>query len=265
MTLQEQVRAVLEDQNWHCRRHEYTSVPSGQLAGGGGIQGLQRGNKSRPGLVIESRTELCEICQARTRQDRWTGELRSSNAAANIPLSLRRRVLDYYGYVDAIEGRARPSHELVIDHRFPMERWGAAEQPNDAAMSEEDIEQKFQLLKKDDSGNHNLLKSRDCERCIDKKIRGRPFSIAFWYSGGEFWPEDVPDSGPEAEEGCIGCGWYDFAAWRNGLNHALERSDRIKALEDFPVREHRSLYDAPPNPKLIPTGEPPTETEVRAR
>ncbi|NES89595.1 MAG: restriction endonuclease, partial [Okeania sp. SIO2B9] len=33
-------------------------------------------------------------------------------------------------------------------------------------MSETEIKQKFQLLKKDSAGNHNLLKSRSCEFCI---------------------------------------------------------------------------------------------------
>ena len=92
-------------------------------------------------------------------------------------------------------------------------------------MSEQEIKRKFQLLKKDEGGNHNLLKSRACERCIAHKKRGTPLGIKFWYVGGEDWPLEV-ERGPEAEPGCHGCGWYDFQAWRDALNkHLAEDGD----------------------------------------
>jgi hypothetical protein len=37
-----------------------------------------------------------------------------------------------------------------------MERWGNSEPPHPSLMNEEEIKSKFQLLKKDTSGNHNL-------------------------------------------------------------------------------------------------------------
>ncbi|MEH2461769.1 MAG: hypothetical protein V7K34_31625 [Nostoc sp.] len=90
-------------------------------------------------------------------------------------------------------------------------------------MSETEIKQKFQLLKKGQSGNHNLLKSRSCERCIENGKRGTPFEIQFWYQGGEDWPFRH-QRGAEAQEGCIGCGWYYFETWRNALNQKLAQS-----------------------------------------
>ena len=102
-----------------------------------------------------------------------------------------------------------------------MERWGTAELRNPVDMSEEEIERKFQLLKKDESGNHNLLKSRACERCIDTGKRGYPFGIKFYYAGAEDWPFDCPLFGSDAERGCFGCGWYDVAAWREALNRYI--------------------------------------------
>lgn len=126
--------------------------------------------------------------------------------------------MKFYEYRDVIENRSRQAHELVIDHRFPMERWGRSEPSHDVNMSDSEIRGKFQLLKKDSAGNHNLLKSRSCERCIATGKRGTPMNISFWYSGGENWPDDVPQSGPDAEQGCVGCGWYDFEKWRNALN-----------------------------------------------
>ena len=103
-----------------------------------------------------------------------------------------------------------------------MERWGGSEEKNPTQMDEQEIERKFQLLKKDSSGNHNLLKSRACERCIATGKRGYPMGIKFYYAGDENWPADCPVKGPEAERGCYGCGWYDFDAWRAALNQLTD-------------------------------------------
>lgn len=215
---------LLSDRQWHCREHEGKQVASAQYAGGGGIQGLQRGNRERPGLAIESEDRYCEVCQKKTRHDRWNGKTQATNSPANIPIELQRRILEVNSYTDIIELRERQAHELVIDHRFPMIRWGDSEPPHDPSMSEDEIKKKFQLLKKDRGGNHNLLKSRSCERCIATGKRGTPLGIIFWYKGGENWPE-VPEKGKDAEEGCVGCGWYDFETWRNVLNQKIAQSE----------------------------------------
>lgn len=231
-TSQYKVFDLLSDKKWHCRNCEGTKVASNQYAGGGGIQGLERGNRSgRPGLVIETKRELCQVCKQKTTWDRWTGETREANASANIPPKLVKRVLEIYNYIDVIENRKRSSHELVIDHRFPMERWGKSEPNHDVNMSEYEIRNKFQLLKKDSSGNHNLLKSRSCEKCIETGNRGTPLGLKFWYFGNDKWQDNIPQSGSEAEEGCIGCGWYNFEAWRTALNATLKQVESQKFLE----------------------------------
>lgn len=39
--------------------------------------------------------------------------------------------------------------------------------------------------------------------------------IKFFYIGGEEWIErTVHQFGSEVEQGCIGCGWYNFETWR---------------------------------------------------
>ena len=53
-TTQFKVFNLLSDNQWHCRECEGKKIASAQYAGGGGIQGLQRGTKSRPSLVIEA-------------------------------------------------------------------------------------------------------------------------------------------------------------------------------------------------------------------
>lgn len=182
--------------------------------------------KTRPGLVIESKDDFCNQCSQTSTWDRWTGQFAESSSASGIPKKLQTRIFEHYEYIDSIEQRKRQSHELVIDHRFPMERWSAAEEINLPTMSEDEIQQKFQLLKKDDSGNHNLLKSRACERCLKTGKRGYPMGIKFYYQGNENWSENCPAKGPEAEQGCIGCGWYDLQAWRNALNDMLENKGK---------------------------------------
>ena len=139
-----------------------------------------------------------------------------------MPAKLAIRILNIYKFIDIIENRERARHDLVIEHRFPMQRWGKSEESYDINMTESDIKKKFQLFKKDSTGNHNLLKSRSCERCIQTGKRGTPMGIHFWYSGEEDWDERIPVKGIEAEQGCIGCGWYDFEQWRNALNKTLD-------------------------------------------
>lgn len=109
---------LLSDQKWHCRSCEGKMIASEQYAGGGGIQGLQRGTKSRPGLVIKTKKENCQKCKKITTWDQWTGG----------------------------------------------------------------------------------------------------------YEGNENW-SSPHQRGAEAEEGCIGCGWYDFEAWRKTLNKKLSQSE----------------------------------------
>lgn len=174
--------------------------------------------------MIETTSKDCDRCHRKTKHDRWPEEIQSANAAANIPATLVERILQVYNYIDIIEQRKRSAHELVIDHRFPMERWGDSEPPHLRSVSEDEIKKKFQLLKKDTSGNHNLLKSRSCERCIKTENRGTPFNIKFWYKGSEKW-SSIYKKGTELEEGCIGCGWYDFAAWCSALNQKLAAPD----------------------------------------
>ncbi|WP_026522829.1 hypothetical protein [Butyrivibrio sp. VCB2001] len=225
-TYQWMVYSVLKDKKWHCRSCSYKDISSEQLAGGGGIQGLQRGTKNRPGLVIVTKQDRCNNCNCQKTFDKWTGEFKKSTAASNLPTKLANRILAYYHYIDSIEQRTRQASELVIDHRFPMERYGDIEDENPVDMPEEQIQEKFQLLKKDSSGNHNLLKSRACEKCMKTGQRGSFLGIDFFYQGNIRWPDDCPQIGEDAKKGCIGCGWYDINKWRDELNIFIENNKK---------------------------------------
>ncbi len=217
-----QVYLVLRDGAWHCRECEYRHVETSQIAGGSGIQGLQRGTGSRAGMVLESRTDYCATCERATRQDRWTGELKPAIPATAIPQNQIERFLRVLGRRDVVEMTNRQPSEITIDHKLPMIRWNsdtATGQTNYSEMTDDEIRDKFQVLKASNgSVSHNLLKSRACEQCVATGQRGTPFGIIFFYEGDEQWgPEDPTDP-----TGCIGCGWYDFDRWRTTLNAQLQ-------------------------------------------
>lgn len=141
-----------------------------------------------------------------------------------MPKPFVKKVLRIFDSRDVVENTQRVANQLTIDHKLPMIRWNtetSARLTAYAEMDDEDIREHFQLLKKSNgSVSHNLLKSRACERCYKTGRRGQPFGIAYFHSGGEKWqPTDKKDP-----TGCIGCGWYDFALWRDHLNRLIKQS-----------------------------------------
>ena len=215
------VYQVLKDQQWHCRECDYKHVKSTQIAGGGGIQGLERGTQTRLGMVIESNNFLCPRCENPTRHDRWQGAFQSAVQGSSMSNKFVKQVVRVLGSRDIVDNTERPIGQLTIDHKLPMIRWSeetSAEQTGYKALSDQDIRDHFQLLKKSNgSVSHNLLKSRACENCFKTGNRGTPFGIRFFYAGGPRWePQDRKDP-----SGCIGCGWYDFDKWRTELNKKL--------------------------------------------
>lgn len=214
---------VLKDQQWHCRECEYTHTGITQIAGGSGIQGLERGTRSRPGMIIESDNHLCVICEKTTRHDRWQGAFKTAVQSGSMPKSFVNQVMRIFGSRDIIENTERPHNQLTIDHKLPRLRWNTESNRkliDYSNMDEEFIREHFQLLKKSNgSVSHNLLKSRTCEDCFRTGRRGKPFGIDFFYAGGPRWaPANKKDA-----SGCVGCGWYDFAQWREKLNEAIKK------------------------------------------
>jgi hypothetical protein len=216
-----QVYLVLKDQEWHCRECEYAHTGITQIAGGSGIQGLQRGTSTRSGIDIKSDNRPCATCGRTTRQDRWNGAFHSAIVVSGMSKKFVDNAWTVLGKRDIVENVQRPIHELTIDHKLPMLRWdseNAVKQTQYNQMSDQDIRHNFQLLKKSNgSVSHNLLKSRACESCLATRQRGTPFGINFFYRGGTKWePSDEKDP-----DGCVGCGWYDFGVWRDSLNEEL--------------------------------------------
>lgn len=109
---------------------------------------------------------------------------------------------------------------LLPEHKFPEIRWDAttrAENPND--MSDEDIKKKYQLM----DNQRNQQKREVCRQCFQTGKRGIVFGVKFFYEGNENWADTIPKVGKDAEQGCVGCGWYDLEKWREELNKLIAK------------------------------------------
>ena len=131
---------------------------------------------------------------------------------------LIRRIKKVLQSHDVFENAKRSPASLLPDHKFPEIRWDSeTRQENPDDMDEKQIQKKFQLL----SNQRNLQKREVCRKCFQTGDRGSPYGVDFWYKGGKRWPKGIKEKGAEAEQGCVGCGWYDFAQWREKLNQHL--------------------------------------------
>lgn len=138
---------------------------------------------------------------------------------------LRKRIIKVLGNYDAYEGKVRPGHSLLPDHKFPEISWDKdtrADNPDD--MTDEQIKAKFQLL----DNQRNLEKREACRRVVQTGKLGTLFGIDYHIDGIEDWPTDIPKVGKESEEGWKLCPWYDIEAWRKSLNKSLKEKNGIK-------------------------------------
>lgn len=131
----------------------------------------------------------------------------------------RSRIVRVLNSYDVYEARRTNPNSLLPDHKFPEIRWDEnTRRISLEELNHEDIQHDFQLM----SNQRNLQKREVCRRCLQTGERGAPFGIRFWHVGTERWPDDVPSVGKEAENGYLGCGWYDLATWREELNKRLK-------------------------------------------
>jgi len=132
---------------------------------------------------------------------------------------IRNKIIDVLQTWDAYEGKKGKKDGLLPDHKFPEIRWDDSVKREDLSqLSDEEILHDFQLL----SNQRNLQKREVCRRCYQTGERGYPYGIKFFYEGADRWDPQFPQRGPQSEEGCVGCGWYDLEAWRKALNQKLE-------------------------------------------
>ncbi len=126
--------------------------------------------------------------------------------------ALRKRIIRLLGSIDIYEGAF--SAHCLPDHKFSEIRWDEnTKAGNPDTMSDEEIRAKFQLL----TNQRNQQKREVCRTCFQTGKRGSIYGIQFYYRGGENWDTSIPQRGKDAENGCIGCPWYDIAEWKKQL------------------------------------------------
>lgn len=131
----------------------------------------------------------------------------------------KNRVIRLLKGVNAYEAKQTSPKSLIPDHKFSEIRWDdSTKAENSMDMTDEEIIAKFQLL----DNQRNQQKREVCRQCFQEGVRGTIYGINYFYEGDEFWDENIPKVGKEAEKGCEGCAWYDIEKWREKLNIELE-------------------------------------------
>lgn len=201
-----QIFTILSDGEWHCGKHE---LPGTQPAKA--IQIIRQN-----GFNIINKTLYCNSCKDKTvhRQLTSTEPIKDSFIRIQLSAKIRKRVLNLYNNTEAITMREMVPNLLEVDHRFPQVRWTKNEE-YDENMSDEELKRKFQLLTRE----HNLWKSRYCEKCFETGQRGTFIGIKYFVYGDSCWDKNISS---DDEKGCYGCFWFNPDLWRNSINNKLK-------------------------------------------
>ncbi len=174
------------------------------------------GALKKMGYVIGSQRRRCMTCGKSTMHDIliMLPNIESRFAHGNelrAPMSgnLKERIKKVLNNIEVCFNVKRQPVELLIDHKFPSQRWNTPESNNPDNMQEAEIKRKFQLL----SNQTNMWKSRHCDHCVKTGIRGDFMGIRWFYKGSDNWEGKTPFD----EDGCVGCPWYDLAEWKEQL------------------------------------------------
>ncbi|HEY9953074.1 TPA: restriction endonuclease [Neisseria meningitidis] len=173
------------------------------------------------GYILSTNTnQFCNNCKENTTHLLLVPIKRGNllgNGYETWSKELRKRILAVLNNIDVYENKFNT--HVLPDHKFSEIRWDdntKSQNPDD--MTDDEIKQKFQLL----SNQRNQQKREVCRTCFQTGKRGVIFGIPFWYKGTADWDKSIPTKGKNAEQGCIGCAWYDIEAWRNELVKRLK-------------------------------------------
>ncbi len=173
------------------------------------------------GYVIASQRRFCTQCKKSTMHDLLVmlPTIRGRfgyGKKLRAPMSekLKTKTKETLNHTETCFNVKRLGKQLVIDHKFPSQRWTKPESRNPDSMSVDDIRNKFQLL----DNQTNMWKSRYCDRCVKENRRGDFMGIKWYYKGDENWRGAPKDN----EEGCLGCPWYDLKEWKRQLTNCMK-------------------------------------------
>lgn len=192
---------------WNCVKSDFPQNPNWARR----VQDIKE-----MGYLLSTNTRMfCPDCEENQTQiillpiDR--GQATGYEAMSAV---FKARVISLLGPENVYEARATNKASLIPDHKFPEIRWDKNTKQEDLdSMTDEEIEEKFQLI----DNQRNQQKREVCRECFQTGKRGIIFGVKYFYAGKKEWPKDIPKVGKAAEAGCIGCGWYDIAAWRESI------------------------------------------------
>ena len=174
------------------------------------------------GYTLATNTNrFCPTCNKNTTQIILLPIKRGGITGYEIwPPELRSRIVRLLDSFNAFEAKKTPKEGLLPDHKFPEIRWDLdTKRESLTGISDDEIRNDFQLL----TNQRNLQKREVCRSCFQTGKRGNIYGIQFFYKGSEYWDKKIPTTGKSAENGCIGCGWYDINTWREQLNNFLKK------------------------------------------
>ena len=134
-----------------------------------------------------------------------------------IPTHIRKRIVKALNNIDAYSGKLA-SISVLPDHKFSEIRWDTDTPVSNEDLTEQEMREKFQLVPE----RINQAKREVCRKCFQTGCRGKLNEIDFFYSGTDRWDSRIQKTGKKAEAGCVGCFWYDMAAWRKALNQFIK-------------------------------------------
>ncbi len=204
---------VLKDLKWHCSECE---LPGSQPAKALQMMRQDGFQLEKVGSNWEKRM-FCKRCGRKTPHRKLKLFERKAEEIKRVilPTALRKRIIDYYKNKDAILGYSPTGRSIEIDHKIPEIRWHYSEKKLPENLTDEEIKKRYILLVRE----HNLLKSRNCEKCKKTGIRQYLLGIKFFYEGNEKYDDNF---------GCVGCGWYDPEEWKKALNKLIEEEEKNK-------------------------------------
>ena len=207
------VLEALYSGNWECR--VCGPVPRVNPQAAARLRDLKK-----RGYIIGTKTRWCSYCLHTKTHDILvmlpkveSRFLHGNEMRKPMSEHLKARIKKELDHTEVFFNSKKSPNELVVDHKFPSQRWEVPESDNPDEMELHLIREKFQLL----SNQTNMLKSRYCDSCVKTGIRGDFVGINWFYKGGEKWEGVTPSD----ESGCVGCAWYDLDLWKRELANKL--------------------------------------------
>lgn len=204
---------ILSDLQWHCSEHE---LPWSQPAKA--LQMIRQAwyEMEKTWQNYEKRM-FCKICERKTPFRKLISLEKTEESierSKTLNPKLKERIIKIFKNKDAFLGYEPSWRKIEVDHRIPQIRRTEKEEDY-TNISDEELIEKFMLLVRE----HNLLKSRNCEKCVVSWKRQAFLGINFFYEWKEKYEENI---------WCKWCWWYNPEVWKEKLNNKITCNEKTE-------------------------------------